>query len=136
MDFLKLPTLEEIIANESGIYNDVIDQLQKFRYSYPVTPIKPRLAIKHTADEATRYSIDLKDYEREMEIYNAEKKEIIAHNNKVDKLIEDWVKEDTGLNDIPAQYRDKVYSLAYSHGHSGGHREIRNYLIDLVNIFN
>lgn len=136
MNFPTIPTLDDITKAESYNGKDVINELEKLRVGYPTLPVKPRLGIKHTSDEAIVYSADLKVYEKEIAEYNANKKEINEHNVKVGDLIREWIKEDTGLNDIPAQYRDKVYSFAYSHGHSGGHREIRNYLVDLVDIFN
>ena len=54
----------------------------------------------------------------------------------IENVAVEFIKEMSGLNEIPEQYRDKVYSKAYEYGHSSGLSEVYNTLVDLVEIFN
>lgn len=74
------------------------------------------------------YSTDLAGFKTKNEFYKSE-------NSRLYSLLEDLIKEESGLNEIPEQYRAKVYSYAYQQGHSSGYSEVYNYLLDLVGIF-
>ena len=39
------------------------------------------------------------------------------------------------LEQVPEQYRDKLWEYAYMQGHSCGYQEVYNYMLDLVEIF-
>ena len=47
-----------------------------------------------------------------------------------------YIREKSGLNDIPEDKRSKVYSLAWDRGHSSGYAEVYNELVSLVDLFN
>jgi len=50
--------------------------------------------------------------------------------------MESYIKDIAGLNTIPKQYQEKVWSKAYSDGHSNGYVEVYNCLNNLLEIFN
>jgi hypothetical protein len=103
---------------------------------YVRKPIAPQLKSKSpTVEELKSYSEARIVYEKELENYMQDNDLYNQESNRVWSLLEEKIKEDSGLNDIPKQYRDKVYSYAYQQGHSSGYGEVYNYLIDLVNIF-
>ena len=81
------------------------------------------------------YANNLSEYEKLKKDEDDAYAKANVHNNAVDEIIEQWMKEKSGLNDIPEQYRAKVYSLAYQNGHSSGYSEIFGQLTELVDIF-
>ena len=105
-------------------------------HSKEVRPIRP---ILHTN---TPNKEELEEYNSKLDVYTKEsaeyEKSVNAYKEEFVRLyglLEDMIKEDSGLNTIPEQYRDKVYSYAYQQGHSSGYGEVYNYLLDLVDIF-
>lgn len=89
-------------------------------------PTKEDIDIYTTLVE--QYSLDLAEFKTKDELHKSE-------SSRLWKLLEDLIKEDSGLNNIPEQYRDKVYSYAWEQGHSSGYGEVYHYLCNLVNIF-
>lgn len=85
--------------------------------------------IDNYSKEVEQYTLDLAEYKTKKELYTTE-------SNRLWNLLEDKIKEDSGLNEIPEQYRVKVYSYAYQQGHSSGYGEVYGCLIELVEIFN
>ena len=62
-----------------------------------------------------------------------------AYNNvkhDINNIIEEYIREESGLNNIPIQYRDKIYNKAWQDGHSDGFYSVYQHLTELVNIFN
>jgi hypothetical protein len=59
----------------------------------------------------------------------------MSEKSRVYSLLTIKLKEDSGLNTIPEQYRDKVYAYAYEQGHSSGMSEVSIYLERLLQIF-
>jgi hypothetical protein len=113
------------------------DEIRK--YLSPLYASKPKhpllLGNKPTAEEMKIYSEALLVYEKELQEYETKDDFYRTESGRLWSLLEDKVKEDSGLNDIPEQYRSKVYSYAYELGHSSGYGEVYNYLCNLVNIF-
>lgn len=104
---------------------------------YVSKPIAPRLKDKTpTKEDMEDYSKAVILYEKELEEYTFKNEFYRQESNRLWNLLEEKIKEDSGLNDIPEQYRNKVYSYAYQEGHSSGMGEVYNYLIELVEIFN
>ena len=101
---------------------------------YAEKPVKPKMT-GNTSEDAKKYAIDLEDYEFQMDVYRELRVECAAHNLAIEQEIESRIKEDSGLNSIPEQYRDKVWSYAWSQGHSAGYHEVQNHLVNLVGIF-
>lgn len=73
-----------------------------------------------------QYESSKAEYDVEREVYD--KLDVEHHNNMVDLL---WYI----VGDVPEQYKDKVFSKAWSDGHSSGWSEILNELYGLVEIF-
>jgi hypothetical protein len=100
-----------------------------------VMPRKPILKNKHTAEEAKEYSELLREYEYAMQAYRIESKEVNEYNRAINAVLDDYICMKAGLQDIPEQYRSKVWSKAYEDGHSEGHIGIYNNLVELIDIF-
>lgn len=101
---------------------------------YATKPTKP-IRTLCTAQDHLDYAKELKVYEEEMEAYRTLRAECAAHNFAIEQEVETRIKEDSGLNSIPEQYRDKVWRYAWEEGHSAGYHEVQIHLINLVDIF-
>ena len=96
-------------------------------------PSRPRLKSNPTTEEARSYVVEMEQYESSKAEYDVEREvydklDVEHHNNMVDLL---WYI----VGDVPEQYKDKVFSKAWSDGHSSGWSEILNELYGLVEIF-
>ena len=109
------------------------------RPAAPTYPgLKPRLA-KENSDNikmVKEHLQNLEKYEEDKKAYNAAVEKNAPVNDEINEVFLEYLKEKSGLNTIPKQYRDKVYSYAYQQGHSSGYGEVSSYLIELVDIFN
>ena len=134
---LELQQLHEI-ANKEGISN-AIEYLFTTRKNelgeVKPRPIKPRQISKITSQEVFKYAEELKNYEIQIEEWKAYYKEYSSNASKYVFLLEDFIKEYAEISIVPEQYRDKVWSNAYSQGHSYGYSEVYYRLIDLIEIF-
>jgi hypothetical protein len=88
-----------------------------------------------TAKELRAYADAVEGHEK----YNrardkAQKKQRNATPNTGD-LMEQFIRHESGLVDIPKRYQDKVYRFAWEQGHSSGYSEVFYYLQELVGIF-
>lgn len=45
------------------------------------------------------------------------------------------IHEETGLNNLPENQKQKVWNLAWGYGHSSGYYSVYGYLVDLINLF-
>ena len=135
METKKELTLEYLIANFSGdVYNEI--HLAKSYYPESIErPTKPILSNKPKSAEALDYAYKLKEYEDLIIIYEEQKKNRQKKINEIDDIIEEFIKDVACLKNVPEKYRDKVYSKAYSDGHSGGFYEVYQNLCELVDIF-
>ena len=126
-----MKTIEGLSVYEAE--KEIRDYLNDLWVNKPKEPLlinnKPtKEDIEDYTKKVEQYNIDLAEYKIENEIYESE-------SRRLWDLLEEKIKEDSGLNTIPEQYRDKVYSYAYQRGHSSGYGEVYGYLCDLVNIF-
>jgi len=126
-----MKTLEGLSVHQAE--QKIREYLREIYVSKPKEPLlinnKPtKEDIDAYTEKVKQYDIDLAEYKNKNEIYKTESKRLWG-------LLEDMIKEDSGLNTIPEQYRNKVYSYAYQQGHGSGYGEVYNYLLDLVNIF-
>lgn len=104
---------------------------------YVSKPTVPRLKSNVPSQEEMETYLNARvAYEKELEEYGFNNDSYKQESSRLWNLLEEKIKEDSGLNDIPEQYRNKVYSYAYREGHSSGMGEVYNYLIELVEIFN
>jgi flagellar biosynthesis/type III secretory pathway protein FliH len=131
-EYPKLP--ERLTRHNDGVYK-TISEAYKFSVEYPDRPKRPFLSNKPGSVAAAKYAEELALYENENAEYLESIKLAREHNRKIDQLIEAFIREESGLNTIPEQYRDKVYRHAYQTGHSSGFSEIYNHLLDLIEIF-
>lgn len=103
---------------------------------YTSQPKKPTLKNNTpTAEELSTYIEQSKKYDLVLEEFKTKKDLYESEGLRLYSLLEEKIKDYSGLNDIPEQYRDKVYRYAYSQGHSSGYVEVYQYLCDLVDIF-
>lgn len=71
-------------------------------------------------------------YNRRRELATKKQREGVP---RTEDILEGFIREKSGLNGIPKQYRDKVYRFAWDKGHSSGYSEVYYYLQELVEIF-
>ena len=132
-------TLEDISKYQTENQKSVTAMIELIYDSnvseYPVHISKPYLHDHHTTKDVLKYADDLKQWETEKESYSIKLNNFRTEQSRIYSLAEAYIKEESGLNDIPEQYRDKVYSLAYSDGHDNGVCGVYYKLQDLVEIF-
>ena len=131
----EFPALPEKLEVKNGNVYQAIRDADTLKADYSFHPKKPFLLKGANSGTAQKYAQDLAAYEAAKEVYNKEAKAAQEHNRKVYQLIENLIREESGLNFIPEQYRDKVYSHALQSGHSSGYSEVYNHLCELVDIF-
>lgn len=99
-------------------------------------PYEPKLKnLKPTGEEISEFLAKNEIYKKDLEEYKTKDNFYKQESRRLYDLLEEKIKEDSGLNDIPEQYRDKVYSYAYREGHSSGYGAVYSILINLVEIF-
>ena len=131
----KFPALPEKLEVQNGNVYQAIRDADTLTVEYPYHPKKPFLVKGAGSVTVQKYAEELAAYEAQVEAYKKDRTEEQSHNLKVYTLIENLIREESGLNSIPEQYRDKVYAHAYQSGHSSGFSEIYNHLCELVDIF-
>ena len=119
----------------TGSVSTAIEFAINMKPKYVSRPIKPSLSSKHTTDDVLAYANSLKEYDSKLVKYNTEREENIKMDKTIDSAIELFIKNVSGLNSIPLQYRDKVYNKAYQDGHSSGYYSVYQHLDELVGIF-
>ncbi len=103
---------------------------------YPHRPEEPKLRnVTPTEEELSIFLAEKEEYQKLSKEYETNNDFYESESKRLYDILDDIIREDSGLNGIPEQYRDKVYSYAYENGHSSGYIEIYNYLLDLVEIF-
>lgn len=117
--------------------SDVEDFLKDFEILIPRRSEKPFILSSNLhPDDYRKHADALEAYNKSLAEYKDIDKKAREYNASVNALIEEYIRDSSGLNDIvPEEYRAKTYSVAYDLGHSSGYSEVRNYLYDLVNIF-
>lgn len=127
-------TVEYLKKNFDSVHKayEYFRTLQK-SYKHITRPISPNS--NASSSVYLDYANKLIEYEKQKEINDKEIKEIRLYNDNLDSIFEEYIKDMAGLNTIPEQYKSKVYSLAYSNGHSGGYVKIYNELLNLIEIF-
>ena len=134
---ITIETINSYHVDSGSIYNTIKWAFDSKEVQYPINPTKPHLSPKHTSEDAKQYAINLDKYETiEYPKFREEKAKYQAERNEIESVVIEFIKEESGLNTIPEQYRDKIYSKAYKDGHSGGYYEVYNHLLDLIEIFN
>jgi hypothetical protein len=127
-------TIEEL--NGMSVY-EAQEYCDSKKIETPPYPKKPFLSKekKNDVKAVEEHLKNLKQYDIEKKTYDYAVSEIAPINSEIEEVFLEYMKERAGLNTVPEQYRDKVYSFAYQLGHSSGYGEVSNYLMDLVDIF-
>lgn len=135
MKFPTLPTLLELKANYDEY--DAIQRILSHQVEMPTKPREPRLSsTSPTDDEIAKYQTDKMQYEVDKTEYLDEMRHHREFQTNLYNLLEEYIKDVSGLNSIPAQYQDKVYSHAWEDGHSDGYYSVYQKLVELIKIFN
>lgn len=131
----EFPALPGRLPNLDTPY-DTINAAKQLKVDYPKKSPKPILPPNHRSTDVEVYLIAMKEWEADVENYDALKKQINDHNYMVDQLIMRFIWDASGLNShVPEQYRQKLWDLAWAEGHSDGYCEVFNRLNRLVEIF-
>lgn len=103
---------------------------------YVHKPKEPSLkSLKPTEEDMDLFLAEKEKYKTELEEYKIKNTFYGEEIMRLYFLLEEMIKDDSGLNDIPEQYRDKLYNYAWEKGHSSGYSEVYNCLCNLVEIF-
>jgi hypothetical protein len=123
------------IENDS-IYDAELKISKYLTEIYFKKPYEPNLAsTRPSTEEIKKYNILKKEYDSNLKLYKDNQAFYMSEKSRVYSLLTIKLKEDSGLNTIPEQYRDKVYAYAYEQGHSSGMSEVSIYLERLLQIF-
>lgn len=122
------------LENEGSVHKAI--ELAKSTYlPYPERIPKPILSDNKSLAAAKEYFEKMQTYELAKHNYTASINEVKEYNSQVDEIIIAFIKDQSGLLNIPEQYQTKVYERAWSEGHSNGHYEVYTNLCNLVDIF-
>jgi hypothetical protein len=121
-------TIEEVRRLEREIRDKIV---------VPERKPRPRLEspLKASASDARLYADELEKWET---YEKGRKAKELKRTNAVPnhgKLLEDFIKHFADFDNVPKEYQEKVYSYAWSKGHSSGYSEVFNELLSLVEIF-
>ena len=112
MNFPSIPTVEKLVDLNLDIYDTIEYCHNDLRVSNPSRSTKPYLPTNHSHADVLAYATALAEYETSKATYEEFCKEVRRHNNAVDQLIDEYIIDVSGLNDIPKQYRQKVFAYA------------------------
>ena len=115
----------------------VFDALEYAKSLYPELPQSPErisLHIKHTSQEALEYANALAQYEKDFAEYQQRKREYNESGKQINNIIEDFIKDIAGLDEIPEPSRSKVWAKAYEK-RSEGYYYVYQELEELVDLF-
>ena len=128
----------KVLQSKYDEYQTVFDAIEWAKKQYgdsPKPPTKPILKFNHTSIDVGVYQKNIEHYEKAFDDYKIEKEKYYKNRSKIEDVIVEFIKEETGLNTIPKQYRDKVYSKAYEDVHSRGYYGLYLKLNSLLEIF-
>lgn len=131
-------SISELLNNVFMDGNSVSEVIEYGESLYPIYPVKPKKPISitlNTSQEAHDYGNKLFEYEKEKKEYDEKCMILRVHRLIVDGAIVDFIKQQSGLYDVPVIYQEKVYQKAYESGHSEGYYEIFLKLKRLTDIF-
>lgn len=133
-DKITAQSLEEMFGDDAYRAIDFIKSNYK---EWPKEkPTKPVLARDHSSADAIKYATDLAEYEQKRQEYEIQLQAVKDFNENLNCILVDYMKEASGLNNyVPADKRDKVWSKAWSDGHSSGYYDVWGCLRSLVEIF-
>lgn len=103
--------------------------------SYPHKPARPTLMTGANSQTIRRYADAYENYEKQIAEFEIAKIAWNKQKAEIEDRIIELIKDKSGLNSIPDQYRYKVWAKAWEDGHSSGFYEVYLELCDLVEIF-
>ncbi len=103
--------------------------------SYPEKPKKPVLLTGATSDDMRKYADDFDEFQVKFAEFEAKRVEYYQRKSEVEASVVEFIKDESGFNSIPEQYRAKIWSIAWEEGHSAGYHEVYQWLCRLVEIF-
>ena len=121
-------------AETHAIY-ETIEWAKTQKGNCPKAPIKPKTQNITSSAQAQELAIAFANWENEMAAYNKENQNWLDNKYKIESVLEDYIKEQAGLNDIPESSRDKVWDYAWAQGHSDGYYQVYLYLCQVVDLF-
>ena len=114
---------------------EVIEWARGMKPMYPSCKVKkPTLLPNHTVEQIDAYREAFKEYTKANEIYQKEKQEFQDASTAIDNAVEEFIKEESGLLDLPEDKRNKVWAKAYEDRHGSGFLEVYHELCDLVDL--
>ena len=138
MNPTKEPKTEAVTTEKLQSFEDVFaacEWVKAQHLSYPKRPDKPYLPIKHTAAEVQIYLPLLIEYVAAKSLHETAIDHWNKKTNAINAILEEFIKEEAGLNNIPITYRERTWSKAWADGHSNGYYEVYSKLRSLVEIF-
>jgi hypothetical protein len=122
--------------NGSVEFHQLIIIIEKSASPHPERPSKPTLNKNHNSQQVKIYSSQMEEYEKDMVQYDECLKIYRKECSDIAFIIEQLIKDEACLESVPEKSRDKVYSKAWSDGHSSGFYQVYQELVELVDLFN
>jgi len=108
------------------------------RESEPPKPSKPREpkgAGREIPEQLRAYADELEGYKVKEDAWKAEKEAKKEKEKHLNPTLEAYAKHLAKLDEIPAKYQAKVWSLAWQYGHANGYEEVLMYVDELKDLF-
>lgn len=116
------------------MYQQIQDLLDKIG-PYPEKPHKPVLYSSHDSKRIRAHADAFAEYEVKFVEFEAQRIDYYKRQSEIEHEIKALITHESGLSDIPIQYRTKVWDVAWEKGHSSGYYEVYQWLCRLVEIF-
>ncbi len=133
---IKLPTSNELYKHFLENVDKAIEYAESFNLEYPNKPAKPFLNKEHNSATVKQYQKDYEQYEIDLVEYGKQKALYNERNSEINHLIEEYIKNLSGYNDLPEKAKSKVWHKAWEDGHSNGYYQVYYELKELVDLFN
>ena len=101
----------------------------------PEKPNKPTLPAKHTAEMARAHAVNIEVFEAEFVEYDKARDTYLLNKGRIEHQVGELISRESGLFNLPAQYRDKIWSIAWKEGRSAEYHKVYQWLCKLVEIF-
>lgn len=123
------------IGEYDGVF-DIVDKAQSLQMKYPARPTKPTLPKNPTSADYIKMGKLMECYETDYKEYTEICNDIELYNSNINGLIEDFIRAESGLNELPVseKIKAKIYDKAWADGHSSGFMEVYYKLVALVNM--
>ena len=123
-------------TSSKEVFKYAEQQYGDYQYGdYLIRPSKPVLTKRTSSKEVFEYAERLARWEQDNANWKNERDNWYENKRKIDSIIETFIKDISGISIVPEQYREKLYSKAWSDGHSSGFYEVYTRLQSLIEIF-